>query len=130
MHPSQFCSPSWKNCYGSKEAILQYEVTRRWLHGRFGCKTYVGNRVQLIKALQILEIMAKLQRETDVANVLSQMSQFVHQPSDKGPVLSKEDLEHTYAQNLTTNLTKPDKRKAIEVTKKGKEKATVESSSA
>ena len=65
-----------------------------------------------------------------MANVLSQMSQFVHQPSDKGPVQSKEDLEHTYAQNLTTNLTKPDKRKAIEVAKKGTVKAPVESPSA
>ena len=64
--------------------------------------------------------MAKLQRETDVANVLSQMSQFVHQPSDKGSLPSKEGLEHTYAQNLTTNLTKPDKQETIKVVKKGK----------
>ena len=46
--------------------------------------------------------MAKLQRETDVANVLSQMSQLVHQPSDNGSGINKDDQEHTYAQTLST----------------------------
>lgn len=56
--------------------------------------------------------MSKLQREADVANVLSQMSQLVHQPSEIGSVTSKEDLEHTYAQNLTNNSGKSERRSA------------------
>eukprot|EP00794_Sanderia_malayensis_P007906 gene7906-8760_t len=47
--------------------------------------------------------MAKLQRETDVANVLSQMSQLVQYPHESGKLsdnnISNEPDEHAYAQN-------------------------------
>ena len=77
-----------------------------------------------------VKIMAKLQRETDVANVLSQMCQFVHQSPEIGTAGKEEELspeigtavketeigtavkeeplqeEHTYAQHLTKSQKK------------------------